>query len=317
MLCELSLWGNFWMTWFCLTGLAFVTLMLFSGSMFYYGYVAVTFEKWQYKSNPKFPAPSMVRMEIIQMLKGMATATMCPAFTLYLSQYGLSQGYCGVEPFGWGYLAFSFLVVWIGSDFLEFLYHRFGHTTRLGWEQHKFHHQFPNPTPFAVIADEYIDQFVRAFPLVLFPLLMPTNMDMMFFIYAVFFYSYGVYLHSGYELPYPDAHHPWINSSFQHYLHHAVSIRNKPYHTGFFFKAWDQLFGSVYTKACFCAKCETAKGERTHEKWLQVVKPDYSVLLKPQFWFNPSESENVPSKAEQSEAKKVDNILSDAVAKED
>jgi hypothetical protein len=40
----------------------------------------------------------------------------------------------------------------------------------------------------------------------------------------------------------------------QHYLHHAISVKNKPYHTGFFFKLWDQLFGSMYKGECFCVK---------------------------------------------------------------
>ena len=50
---------------------------------------------------------------------------------------------------------------------------------------------------FAVIADEYIDQFVRASPLVLIPLLIPVNIDMLFFTFALFFYGYGVFLHTG------------------------------------------------------------------------------------------------------------------------
>lgn len=86
--------------------------------------------------------------------------------------------------------------------------------TELGWAQHRYHHLFYNPTPFSVIADEYIDQFVRAGPLCLIPMMMPTNMDLLFGIYAIFFYSYGIYLHWGFELEWPDAHHPIINTSF-------------------------------------------------------------------------------------------------------
>ena len=33
----------------------------------------------------------------------------------------------------------------------------------------------------------------------------------------------------------------FINTSFQHYCHHAKSLMNKPYHCGFFFKIWDQV----------------------------------------------------------------------------
>ncbi|CAF4136868.1 unnamed protein product, partial [Rotaria socialis] len=38
-----------------------------------------------------------------------------------------------------------------------------------------------NPTPFAVIADEYLDQLVRASPLLFLPTMMPINMNLLFF----------------------------------------------------------------------------------------------------------------------------------------
>jgi hypothetical protein len=43
------------------------------------------------------------------------------------------------------------------------------------------------------------------------------------------------------------------------YLHHAKAIINKPYHTGFFFKIWDQLFGSIYAGECVCCKSVCAE----------------------------------------------------------
>ncbi|EGG19309.1 hypothetical protein DFA_02096 [Cavenderia fasciculata] len=239
---------------------------------------------WRWKTNAKYPTPEKVKDEIIMMLKGMVTATLCPALALQLAQRGMSKAYCGVGELGWGYLALSFLGVWIASDFFEFFYHRMGHTTDFFWKIHKPHHTFYNPSPFAVIADEYLDQLVRSAPLLIFPMIVPINMDMMFAQFAIFFYGYGSYLHWGYEFNYPDAHHPIVNTSFQHYLHHAISIKNQPYHTGFFFKVWDQIFGSTYKGDCFCAKCEQKKGERTKEKWDKVAKPNYSVLLKPSFW---------------------------------
>jgi lathosterol oxidase len=133
-------------------------------------------------------------------------------------------------------------------------------------------------------ADDLQDQFVRSSPLLLFPLLVPINMDLIFFEFGLFFYGYGVYLHWGYELDWPDAHHPVINTAFQHYVHHARAGKGKPFHTGFFFKIWDQLWGSMYTDACFCCKCSVKKGERTPEAYAKVKKPDYSCLLSPSFW---------------------------------
>eukprot|EP01127_Copromyxa_protea_P005390 TRINITY_DN15328_c0_g1_i1.p1 TRINITY_DN15328_c0_g1~~TRINITY_DN15328_c0_g1_i1.p1 ORF type:complete len:291 (-),score=42.53 TRINITY_DN15328_c0_g1_i1:25-897(-) len=288
MLCEVSLWGNFFTTWFFLTVVGWTVLMALSLSLFMKFYVNPTYEWWRYKSNPQFPEPAKVKQEITIMTKGLVTATFCPAMALYLGQQGISKAYCGIsEQYGWGYHFFTFLLIWIGTDFWEFLYHYCGHKYPLLWAAHKPHHQFYNPSPFAVIADEYLDQFMRALPLLLFPIALPINMDLIFFEYALFFYGYGVYLHWGHEFEYPNAHHPWINTSFQHYIHHAVSVMEKPYHTGFFFKIWDNLFGSVHRPVngkCVCAKCCRDRGERTLEAWNKVKKPDYSVLLQPSFW---------------------------------
>jgi hypothetical protein len=87
--------------------------------------------------------------------------------------------------------------------FYEFAYHRLGHTRAFWWKQHKPHHAFSNPSPFAVIADDLLDQLIRSAPLLLIPLIMPINMDLLFLTYGAFFYGYGVYLHWGFELRYP------------------------------------------------------------------------------------------------------------------
>ena len=41
--------------------------------------------------------------------------------------------------------------------------------------------------------------------------------------YGLFFYTYGVYLHCGYEHSFISPHNGVINTSFQHYAHHARS----------------------------------------------------------------------------------------------
>ena len=51
----------------------------------------VNYEKWKYKSNPKFPTPEKVRDEIVQMLKGMFCASICPAISVELAKHGYSQ----------------------------------------------------------------------------------------------------------------------------------------------------------------------------------------------------------------------------------
>ena len=118
------------------------------------------------------------------MLKGLVAATLCPATALTLVAQGKSQGYCGVSNmeekwvwvfdvllgilnlddlrctpcrYGMGYLGLCFLVIWIGSDFIEWFYHHLGHRYSALWEVHRHHHKFFNPSPFAVIADEVSD----------------------------------------------------------------------------------------------------------------------------------------------------------------
>ena len=285
VLCSISAHGNLFLTWAAITAIGLPLMLLMSMLLFRLFYWKPTFEQWQRKSNPEYPPPALVRREVLQMLKGTAAATLPPALSLHLVNGAGSKGYCGVGELGVGYLALSFLLVWIVTDFYEFAYHQLGHRLRIAWRQHKAHHVFHNPTPFSVIADEPVDQFVRALPLLLFPILMPINIDLLFFTFVLFFYGYGVYLHWGFELRWPDAHHAWLNTSFQHYLHHARSTLHRPYHTGFFLKLWDQLARSSYAGECACSRCARARGERSFGAWQHVEKPDYSVLLEPSFWW--------------------------------
>jgi lathosterol oxidase len=186
---------------------------------------------------------------------------------------------------------------------------KFGHKTKKGWEVHRQHHVFFNPTPFAVIADEYLDQvtilslfvslafsnplfsiprrtsqFIRALPLLLLPSLFRINIDLLFFTFSTFFYLYGLVLHLGHEVLF-DSHSKVVNTGYHHYLHHAVSTYGgRTWHTGFFLQAWDRMLGSIYTGDCLCAGCSVKRGERTREEFAKVEKPSYTELLDIAFW---------------------------------
>jgi len=280
MLCELELGDSLFATWAVLSLLAVTTTLLSSGILFWNYYWKPTYEQWVFKTNKQFPSPEKVRDEITQMLKSILTATILPALALNLSKTGQSKAFCGAK-YGVGYDIASFFIVWATCDFYEFFYHYCGHKLEIGWYFHRFHHVFFNPSPFSVIADEYVDQLMRSAPLLVIPLLVPINMDMLFAEFAVFFYGYGTYLHWGYELDWPDAHHPIINSAYQHYLHHAKSGKKTTFHCGFMFKIWDQLFGTMYKGKCGCIKCQP---KRTREEFEKILKPDYSILFSPAFW---------------------------------
>jgi len=285
---------SFLLTWLAVTIMAAITDLTFSGVAFYklYWPSQVTYEKWCWKTNPKYPTLEKVRDELIQTSKGMCFAALSPAFTLWFYAQGdtslvTSYGFCGVLPeYGWTYNVFCFFVVWFGSDFWEFLYHYMGHRFHFMWNWHRHHHVFFNPTPFAVIADEFVDQFWRALPLLVTPLVMPINLDVLFFTFTLLFYSVAVYHHCGYEVRWPNAHTGFFNTSYHHALHHSISINQRPYHCGFMFQIWDQLFGSVYKGECFCVRCAQQKGLRSREEFTKVVVPDYTQLLKPSFWIS-------------------------------
>ena len=177
-----ALSGSLVSTWLWLSLLEAFFLFATSGPVFYYYYARsqVTYEKWRYKSNPKFPSSEKVRDEIVQMMKGMLCASVCPAMSLELAKTGYSQAFCGWGGYSLSYHVFSFLLTWVVSDLFEFLYHKLGHTDLKFWRHHKHHHVFHNPSPFSVIADEPVDQIFRASPLLLIPILMPINMDLLF-----------------------------------------------------------------------------------------------------------------------------------------
>ncbi len=183
MLCEISLYfgNNFFLIWLILSLITFIVLMILSSIIFYYSYVKINYEKWLKKSNPKYPSVENVRMEIILMLKGICSGTFCPSLTIYLMSKNQLKGYCGIDQYGWIYFIFSFFFIWLFVDLFEFLYHRMGHQLDYLWNIHKSHHQFFNPTPFAVIAEDYIDQIIGASPLIVIPILIPINMDLLFF----------------------------------------------------------------------------------------------------------------------------------------
>lgn len=303
MLCEIhTLGGNFFITWALLSVLGGAAILFFSGVVFRAYYAAPDFAQWQRKLNPAYPSPAKVRSEILATLKGLVCATLCPSLSLYLAQHGMARGFCGSGGYSAAYHVGCFALIWLASDIYEWAYHVFGHAQlSLGWQNHKSHHRFWNPSPFSVIADDAVDQLVRSAPLLLFPLIMPINVDLLFAVYALFFYVYGVALHWGFESEHLSAHQAIINGPFEHYYHHAYATAGAPIYCGFFFKAWDALLGSVPPAGapCKCSRCEVLRGNRTRAKFDALVMPDYGLLLRPSFWLAALTTE--PSAADKAE----------------
>jgi len=300
MLCELHALGSHpVLTWALLSALGVVAVAVMSGSVFLAYYVRPTYEQWTRKLNPAYPSAGAVRDEVLQTLKGLLTATICPAASLALAQRGLSRAYCGLPgAHTAGEQVLAFFAIWVACDFYEWFYHWVGHTLPWFWAQHRPHHVFYNPSPFAVIADDMLDQFVRSAPLLLLPLLAPVNIDLLFFTFVIFFYGYGTYLHWGHESEFLSAHQPLVNGAYEHYFHHAkATLKTGPMYTGFFFKLWDRLAGSVPPAGspCLCSRCEAAAGRRSPAAWRELAKPDYSPLLSAKFWLYGEDAAAAPA----------------------
>ncbi len=82
VLCELSaLTGHSFIgLWLCLNLFVLFTIFFSSSVDLYHLYwpTKIMYGKWRYKSNPAYPSPEKVRDEMIQTVKGMLCATICP-----------------------------------------------------------------------------------------------------------------------------------------------------------------------------------------------------------------------------------------------
>ena len=76
-----------------------------------------------------------VRDEIIQMLKGLACSAIFPSLALHFAGTPMSQAFCGWGDYSLKYHFSTMIIVWLGSDFYEFFYHRLGHIDFRFWKQ--------------------------------------------------------------------------------------------------------------------------------------------------------------------------------------
>ena len=315
LICTLLRWQSlsFLEIWLALSILSLLSLTALSGICFYILYCRPTYSMWQYKINPQFPSALKVREEILVMMQGLIFSTICPSLSIYLTKNNWGYGYCDVDSStgGWIWIISSFFIVWLFTDFYEWFYHWCGHKYQLMWSLHKGHHCFYNPTPFAVIADNPIDQFFRSAPLLFFPMIFPVNIELVFGMFSLLFFFNGLIQHSGYEIYLLelfgiDGHSKYFLTSYHHYLHHAKSSVHSPLYNGQLLQLWDHIAGSAtyiapanksrvsnppssddILQSCLCSKCARKKGLRSELEWTKIsaTKPDYSELVSLTFWF--------------------------------
>ena len=253
-------------------------------------YLNPTFDTWKLKYNKVYPSVPAVTNEIIALTKCTLTTIMLLAFSVQLGIHGYN-GLFDVRKATIKDNVVNFIISFWAVDFYSYFYHFIGHKIPEAWTIHRFHHKFFNPTPFGVIADDCLDQLIRAMPLLFLPLAIDTlNWVVLSSVFALDMY-YGVLLHGGHEnVPARKVADFFeklcgvdiINTPLNHYLHHAISGGSTPKYCGFYVTLWDKLFGSEDKDNL--AKMLTGIGSRTEAEFKKIELPEYSALGTIDHW---------------------------------
>lgn len=239
MIAEYLTGNSFWMTWFIFSSVNAIWYTTICGLMWYFLYCQKIFgTKW--KTQIKWPKDSTIFKEWTTGLVCCGAAGFNMALTIYLSQLGYSQLYYQIESYStllWGILfQFTFMEIY------SWAFHYACHNISFLWNIHKSHHLFPNPTPFAVMADDPLDMFIKSFPIVLIPQLFPTWDGALFGIFGLVNFIYGSFLHGGFDFPFlPSSTSKYLVSPWHHNDHHSGNMKCN---FGFFTAFLDILFGT-------------------------------------------------------------------------
>jgi len=253
-------------------------------------YLTPTFDTWKLKFNKRYPTVNDVSNEIVALTKcTLATiALLCVSVQLGLYGYNSLFDLNKATP---KQNVVNFLISFWVVDLYSYLYHYFGHKIPQAWSIHRFHHKFYNPTPFGVIADDMLDQVVRAMPLLFLPLTLSTlNFPTLSAVFVLDMY-YGTLLHSGHangpaakvaNMVESVTSVDLINRPLNHFLHHAISGGSTPKYCGFYVTIWDKLFGTEDKESLkgFLTGLES----RTLKEFNTIALPDYYELAKTSHW---------------------------------
>ena len=254
-------------------------------------YLHATFDTWKLKFNKKYPTVADVTNEIVALSKCTLATIALLALSVQLALYGYSSLF-DLGKATWKQNIVNFAISFWVVDFYSYFYHFIGHKIPEAWAIHRFHHKFYNPTPFGVIADDCLDQVVRAMPLLFLPLTLDTlNWVVLSAVFTCDMY-YGILLHSGHEnvparkianfFERATGGTDLINTPLNHFLHHAISGGSTPKYCGFYITLWDKLFGSEDKESLekFMKGLET----RTEAEFKTIELPQYGQLGNISHW---------------------------------
>jgi lathosterol oxidase len=219
--------------------------------------------RWKTQLQPT--RPDQVRGEIVDGVLAMAMAMGCIATSFWLYYHGYNRFYASPTDYPLWYIPLSILGVFVVMEIFEWTFHWACHRSDLLWRIHKHHHRYSNPTTFGVMADQPVDMFIKASPLLWIPFLFPIWDVALIGTFATMNFLYGIYLHAGFDLPWmPSPHSRYLVSAWHHNEHHSGSL---DHNYGFFTGFMDIWFNTRFTPNDKVAKrpnyrCAECRGEK-------------------------------------------------------
>ena len=211
-----------------------------AGYYHYRYYVRRRAEPETWKCQPeRFLSPKMQRTAV---LTGTGNLALTGAITGILV-YGMVTGaletplYTDVRQYGWPYTIGMTAVLFVMTDWANYLVHRLFHVRLLCRRFHLFHHRFGAPTPYVATALHPVEmlaqQAVSFLPLLLIPFHAAAAAGVL--LYNLIF---NIIDHSGVR---HTSVLPWQPSSRFHDDHHALFHVNFGQHL----TIWDRMFGTL------------------------------------------------------------------------
>jgi len=199
------------------------------------------------KIQQNYPARSEMRREILFSLSSLAIFSLVGVLVFLMYRAGWSKFYLSIGRHGWGWLAFSTVLLIFAHDAYFYWTHRLMHRKPLFPIVHRIHHLSHTPTPWAAFAFHPIEALIQAAIFPLFILVVPTH-PLAALVWLLYMTVMNVLGHCGFEiLPRGFTRHPlsrWHNTAVHHDLHHHAVHCN----FGLYYNLWDRLMGTNHAR---------------------------------------------------------------------
>ena len=237
---------SFPLLWLILSAAGVTWYLLICGGLYLFLHRSTYAEAARrYKTQLRPARADQVRGEIRDGVLSMCAGILCVALSFWLYHQGYNRLYASATEYPLWYIPVSIVGVFVVMEIFEWAFHWACHHNGLLWKIHKHHHRYANPTSFGVMADQPLDMFIKASPLLWIPFLFPIWDVALIGTFVSMNFLYGTYLHAGFDPPWmPSPHSRFLVSAWHHNEHHAGSLEHN---YGFFTGFMDILFGTRLT----------------------------------------------------------------------